>query len=101
MQKRVFIIHGWAGHPKECWFLWLKEELEKQGIKSEIPSIHDAEAPKIDKWVPFLEKLVGTPDKERLGAQTIIVKNKGHMGGSDNLKEYPFILEEMIKLMRQ
>lgn len=180
MQKRVFIIHGWAGYPKECWFLWLKEELEKQGVKAEVPSMPDAEAPKIDRWVPFLEKLVGTPDKEtyfvghsigvqtifrylekndivvggvlavagfytltddafegeedkqtakpwletsidnkkvrknankitaifsdsdpfvplenenyfkeRLGAQTIIVKNKGHMGGSDNLKEYP------------
>lgn len=192
MPKRVFIIHGWAGYPKECWFLWLKNELEKQDVKAEVPLMPDAEAPKIDRWVPFLEKLVGTPDKEtyfvghsigvqtilrylekidtvvggvlavagfytltddafedeedkqivkpwldtpinnekvkknankitaifsdndpfvllenknyfkeRLGAKTIVVKNKGHIGGSDNVKEYPLILKEITKLIQK
>jgi hypothetical protein len=192
MPKRVFIIHGWAGYPEECWFLWLKRELETRGIKAEVPLMPDAEAPEIDKWVPFLEKLVGTPDKEtyfvghsigvqtifrylekidtvvggvlavsgfytltddafedeedkqtakpwletpidnekvkknankitaifsdndpfvplenedyfkeRLGAQTIIVKGKGHIGGSDNIKEYPLILDKLTKLMEK
>lgn len=190
MKKRVFIIHGWAGHPEECWFLWLKEELEKQGIEAEVPLMPNAEVPKIDEWVPFLDKLVKTPDKDtylvghsigvqtilrylekinipiggvlavagfytlnestfedeedkkttqpwldtqidnekarknagritaifsdndpyvplenidyfkkRLGAKTITVKNKGHIGGSDNIEKYPLILEELIKLM--
>jgi hypothetical protein len=192
MPKRVFIIHGWASYPEECWFLWLKRELEKRGIKAEVPLMPDAEAPKINKWVSFLEKLVGTPDeetyfvghsigvqtifrylekigtivggvlavagfytltddafedeedkqtakpwletpidnekvkknankiiaifsdndpfvplqnedyfKERLSAETIIVKGKGHIGGSDNIKEYPLILNETLKLMRK
>ncbi|MBI1999096.1 MAG: serine hydrolase family protein [Parcubacteria group bacterium] len=191
MAKRVFIIHGWAGYPEECWFLWLKKELEKRGIKAEVPLMPDAEAPKIDKWVPSLEKLVGTSDqntyfvghsigvqtilrylenidtqiggvlavagfytltddafedeedkqiakpwletpidservkknvakitaifsnndpfvplenveyfKERLGAKTITVEGKGHIGGSDNIKEYPLILDEVLELMR-
>jgi len=192
MLKRVFIIHGWAGSPEECWFFWLKEELEKQGIQTEVPLMPGADAPKIDKWVPFLEKLVGIPDKEtyfighsigvqtilrylerintpvggvlavagfytltndafddeedkqtarlwletpiddekvkknankitaifsdndpfvplenekyfkeRLCAETIIVKGKGHIGGSDNIKEYPLILEEATNLIEK
>jgi len=192
MSKRVFIIHGWDGYPEECWFLWLKEELEKRGIKTEVPQMPDAEAPKIDKWVTFLENLVTTPDKdtylvghsigvqtilrylekidtqiggvlavagfytltdnafedeedkqtakpwldtpidnekvkrnankitaifsdndpfvplkntelfkERLGAKTITVKSKGHIGGSDNIKEYPLILYELVELIEK
>ena len=172
--------------------MWLKEELEKQGIKAEVPLMPDAEAPKIDKWVSFLENLVKEPDentyfvghsigvqtilrylekgdtqiggvlavagfytltdnafedeedkqtaqpwldtpidnekvkknaskitaifsdndpfvplgnedlfKQRLGAKTIIVENKGHIGGSDNIKEYPLILDELLKIINK
>ncbi len=192
MKKQVFIIHGWGGYPEECWFLWLKDELEKHGIKAEVPTMPEAETPKIDKWVSFLEGIVKNPNeetyfvghsigaqtilrylekvnvkvggilavagfytlskdafddeedketanpwlntpinnqkvknnlgkitaifsdndpfvplenkdlfKERLGAKTIIVKEKGHMGGSDNIKEYPLILDELLKLIKQ
>ncbi len=192
MTKRVFIIHGWDGCPEECWFLWLKGELEKQGIKAEVPQMPEAEAPKMDKWVPFLENLVGVPDqdtyfvghsigvqtilrylekintpiggvlavsgfytlkenafedeedkqtakpwietpidndkakknankitaifsdndpylslenvdffKERLGAKTITVQGKGHVGANDNLKQYPLILEELMGIVRE
>lgn len=78
MSKRVFIIHGWCGFPEECWFMWLKEQLEKQGVKVEVPLMPEAEAPQIDKWVPFLEKLVGEPDQDTylvghsIGVQTIL-----------------------------
>lgn len=190
MPKRVFIIHGWDGYPKECWFLWLKNQLEQKGIRVEVPQMPDAATPQIDKWVPFLENLVSTPDKdtyfvghsigvqtilrylekinakvggvlavagfyaltdkafedeedkqtakpwleipinnqkvkdnagkitaifsdddpyvplqnvdyfkERLNAKTIIVNGGGHIGGSDNISEYPLILEELEKLM--
>ena len=76
--KRVYIIHGWAGYPEECWFLWLKDEMEKHGIKAEVPLMPEAEAPKIDKWVPFLENLVKNPDEDTylvghsIGVQTIL-----------------------------
>jgi len=192
MKKRIFIIHGWAGYPEEGWFLWLKEKLVKQGFKTEVPLMPNAEAPNINKWVSFLENFVGTPDqntyfvghsigvqtilrylekvnirvggilavagfysltddafedeedkrtikpwletpidnekvkknvnkmtaifsdndpyvpidnaeyfKERLGAKTIVVNGKGHMGGSDNIKEYPLILEELMELIEK
>jgi predicted alpha/beta hydrolase family esterase len=31
--KRVIIIHGWEASPESNWFPWLKNELEKKGIR--------------------------------------------------------------------
>ena len=30
--KRVFIVHGWGGHPDEGWFPWLSSELGSEII---------------------------------------------------------------------
>jgi len=76
--KRVFIIHGWDGKPGECWFPWLKQQLEQKGINVVVPQMPEAETPKIETWVPFLAQLVGTPDAETflvghsIGVQTIL-----------------------------
>ena len=34
--KRVFIIHGWEGHPENAWFPWLKKELEQKRVSQEV-----------------------------------------------------------------
>ena len=76
--KNVYIIHGWGGHPEEGWFPWLKKELEEKGFKVFIPAMPDPAEPKIETWVPFLSKLVGTPNLDTffvghsIGCQTII-----------------------------
>lgn len=76
--KRVFIVHGWGGHPKEGWFPWLKKKLEEKGFKVFVPAMPDSEEPKIETWVPFLSQLVGSPDLDTffvghsIGCQTII-----------------------------
>lgn len=189
--KRVFIIHGWDGYPGEGWFLWLKGELEKRGVEAVVPQMPEANAPAIEKWVPYLAELVGAPDsetylvghsigvptimhylqtidtsvggvigvagwfnlipgsiggpddeavakpwietpidtekiktvcqkftaifsdndpyvpvsdaeifRERLNAKIIIEHNRGHMGGHDNLKEFPLVLNELTELMK-
>ena len=43
MKKRVFIIHGWEGYPEECWFPWLKTEIEKTGFEVVVPNMPDAD----------------------------------------------------------
>ncbi len=63
MNKRAFIIHGWEGYPQEGWRPWLKNKLEKRGFKVFVPSMPDTESPTMDKWVPYLAKIVGEPDK--------------------------------------
>ncbi|MDO8492679.1 MAG: alpha/beta fold hydrolase [bacterium] len=75
--KKVIIVHGWGGHPKEGWFPWLKKELEAKGIEVLIPKLPDTENPRIQNWVPALSDAVGVPDGETyfvghsLGCQTI------------------------------
>lgn len=46
--KRVFIIHGWDGYPKEWWYPWLKQELEARSFEVYVPAMPDPEGPKID-----------------------------------------------------
>lgn len=76
--KRVFIVHGWSGYPEECWFPWLKGELEKRGFQVIVLQMPDADAPAMDTWVPHLAKAVGKPDKDTyfvghsIGCQTIM-----------------------------
>ncbi|KKT57164.1 MAG: hypothetical protein UW93_C0002G0043 [Parcubacteria group bacterium GW2011_GWC1_45_13] len=62
-KKIVYIIHGWWGYPKEGWFPWLKQELEKRGFKVYVPKMPDAGKPKINAWVSKLRKLAKRPDK--------------------------------------
>jgi len=77
-QKRVFIIHGWDGHPGEGWFPWLKKELEKHGFLVFVPAMPDASEPKIETWIPYVDKIVGSADENTyfvghsIGCQTII-----------------------------
>src|SRR3989344_239376 len=77
-QNRVFIIHGWDGHPEEGWFPWLKKELERRGFSVFVPAMPNASEPKIETWVPYLNELVGQADGNTyfvghsIGCQAII-----------------------------
>jgi len=77
-QRRVFIIHGWDGHPGEGWLLWLENELKNRGWKVVAPQMPNTEIPKIEEWVPFLSGLVKDPDENTffighsIGCQTIM-----------------------------
>lgn len=89
MQKRVFIIHGWDGYPKEGWFPWLKKELEAKGFNVFVPPLPKPEEPRINNWVPKLKEVVGTPDE-----QTYFV---GHSIGCQAIARYLETLPEGIK----
>ena len=78
--KRAFIVHGWADHPENAWFPWLKSELEKRGYKVQAPVMPNAKRPAIDAWVGHLSKLLNatSPDDEiilvghSIGCQAIL-----------------------------
>lgn len=76
--KRIFIIHGWSFGPDDNWTPWLKAELERLGYEVTIPAMPDTNEPVIEKWVPYLAEIVGTPDKDTyfvghsIGCQTIL-----------------------------
>ena len=77
MNRRVFIVHGWGGNPKEGWFPWLRNELEKRNFEVSVPEMPDTNHPLIGSWVRTLAEVVGTPDSETyfvghsIGCQTI------------------------------
>lgn len=78
MSKRVFIIHGWGGNPKEGWFPWLKKELQKKGFEVYVPIMPDTDNPTITNWVRKLKEITKNPDTETnfighsIGCQTIL-----------------------------
>ena len=88
--KRVFIVHGWEGFPEEGWFPWLKKELEAKGFMVQVPAMPNTAEPKIETWVPFLQELIGTPDKD-----TFLV---GHSIGCQTVIRYLSSLREDVKL---
>ena len=90
MKKRVFIVHGWDGYPKEGWFPWLKKELENEGFKVFVPQLPEPDRPLIQNWVPALAKAVGKPD-----GQTYFV---GHSMGCQTIVRYLESLPEGLQI---
>jgi len=78
--KRIFIIHGWDGNPKNHWFPWLKKELEKLNFEVIIPKMPDTKNPKINSWVDYLKKVV-----DKVNQETFFV---GHSIGCQAIMRY-------------
>src|SRR5258708_3558634 len=75
--RRLFIIHRWEATPRDDWYLWLKEKLEKD-FEVEVLKMPDTMHPKIDKWISLLRDKTGKADKNTffvghsIGCQTIL-----------------------------
>lgn len=80
MSKRIFVIHGWEGHPDEGWFPWLKRELEAREFTVVVPQLPDPDHPRIGRWIPAIANVVGTPDE-----QTYFI---GHSMGCQAIARY-------------
>src|SRR3989338_1575400 len=78
MIKRVLILHGWGGNSQSNWFPWLKEELEKKGVKVYCPDLPNSESPNQQEWLDAIRKAVGKFDESlsivghSLGAVSIL-----------------------------
>ncbi|MBU0957888.1 MAG: alpha/beta hydrolase [Nanoarchaeota archaeon] len=77
MTKKVILVHGWGGSPKEDWYNWLKKELIKKGYEVEAPEMPDTLNPKIDAWVGKLEEVFKESEEvylvgHSIGCQTIM-----------------------------
>ena len=76
--KKAYLVHGWQGHPNNCWFPWLKEKLESLNFEVIIPEMPNSEEPKIETWVPHLQEIAKDADEESIfighsiGCQTIL-----------------------------
>lgn len=89
MKKRVFIVHGWGGYPEYGWFPWLKKELEIRGFEVLVPTLPDADNPRIHPWVSVLADAVGITDE-----QTYFV---GHSMGCQTIARYLTVLPDGVQ----
>lgn len=62
MTKKVFLVHGWEGNPKNHWFPWLTLELKANRFEVSAPQMPHARKPKVKEWLEFLKEYVGKPD---------------------------------------
>lgn len=88
--NRVFIVHGWGGHPQEGWFPWLKKELEEKGFEVFVPQMPNADKPRMETWTQALAQAVGTADD-----QTYFV---GHSMGCKTIACYLETLPTDVKV---
>ena len=59
--SRVFLIHGFGGHPSGGWKPWAKGALEAQGFEVISPLMPATNHPRAEAWVAEIERLVGKP----------------------------------------
>lgn len=64
MVKKVIIVHGWGGKPNYGWFNWIEQNLKDRNIEVIKLKMPDADNPKIEPWVNYLNKTVKNPDKD-------------------------------------
>lgn len=88
--KKVVIVHGWEGNPENCWFPWLKSELEKRNFKVIIPEMPNTDEPEIESWVEKLKEISGNVDED-----TYFI---GHSIGCQAIMRYLETLPENTKL---
>lgn len=74
---------------------WLETPIDTEKIKTVCPKF-TAIFSDNDPFVPVSDAEIF---RDRLNARIIIEHDRGHMGGSDNLKEFPLVLEELWKII--
>lgn len=53
---RVLIIHGYGATASDCFYPWLKEELENIGYDVELPELPSPFNPKVDDQVKYIQE---------------------------------------------
>jgi predicted alpha/beta hydrolase family esterase len=85
--KKVILVHGWDGSPKEPMHQWIKKQAESIGFEVVVPLMPNPTLPEIKAWVSHLAKIAGKIDNE-----TIFI---GHSIGAQAVLRYMETLPKM------
>lgn len=59
----ALIIHGFLSHPDDCWFPWLKRELEQHSWQVKAPPMPNSIIPRRAKWLAAIDESLEEPKK--------------------------------------
>jgi predicted alpha/beta hydrolase family esterase len=85
--KRVVIVHAWGENPTSCWYQWLENMLENEGIEVNVPVMPNPTTPDIRLWIDKLNETIGDADRQTylvghsIGCQTILRYLENLRGG--------------------
>lgn len=63
MLRRVFLIHGWEGNPRNHWFPWLIAELKAHYFDVDALTMPTPATPHVKEWIATIKDAVGMPDE--------------------------------------
>ncbi len=99
--KTVYLIHGWGGNPHNCWFPWLKSNLENLGYKVSAFPMPNSNEPAIAEWVRTLHKKITSVEESILvghsvGCQAIL----RYLASLDSTKQFEgvFLVAPWLRL---
>lgn len=90
--KRAIIVHCWGGNPEYAWYPSVKLGLEAKGYQVTVPAMPDTDSPQLDKWLPYLQELIGEPDDE-----LVLI---GHSIGTVTIMRYLELLPEGVRISK-
>lgn len=62
--KKVYIVHGWGGHPQKPLYKYVKDKLEETGFNVVVPKMPNSETPTINSWIGKLNEVIKSLDEE-------------------------------------
>lgn len=96
-------VAGWFNLTDETWDdefkyeiaePWIKKQIDFDGIKKHCEKFIVINS-NDDPYVPVSDTEIF---KKKLDAEIVIVNNMGHISGEDGVKEFPLLLNNMIKI---
>lgn len=88
MVKKVYLIHGWGGSPKEPLHKWIGNKCKEKGLEFTSPEMPNPEEPKIEAWIGKIKEIAKEVDEE-----VIFI---GHSVGCQAVLRYIETLNEKI-----
>ncbi|MBI4980923.1 alpha/beta hydrolase [Candidatus Woesearchaeota archaeon] len=101
----VIFVAGWLHLTVDTWdenyteeiaAPWLNTPIDFNKIKEHATQMVDFYSEN-DPYVPVTDSILF---KEKLDAKSISVGNKGHVSGEDRVKEVPFVVEELMRMVK-
>lgn len=103
--RGAILVAGWIDLTEGTWDEQYTKEIANQWLNT--PLDFDKIRERAEKIIvinsdndPFVEVTDADIFEKKLGAEKIILHNKGHISGEDGVTEFPLLLNKILELMK-